>query len=223
LGTADLHMHSRYSDGYQTVSQILAHVERNTNLDVIAITDHNCIDGALLARDLIAKQQMRCQFIVGVEISTCEGHLLALNIEHIIPPDLSMADTIDSVHEQGGLAVVAHPTSRWCPSASTRTLYNLSSDKVHAPDGVEAVNASFAGVGSNNRVRKLNRSLFGWAELGGSDAHSQRAIGSGRTIFPGNTAAELIDAIRNCTTKAAGGRWPARSMVRYGVGVAVRR
>jgi predicted metal-dependent phosphoesterase TrpH len=223
LGTADLHMHSRYSDGYQTIGQILTHVERNTNLDVIAITDHDCIDGAFLARDLVAKQSMRLQLIVGAEISTRDGHLLALNIEHLIPAGLSMAETIDAVHEQGGLAVVAHPTSRWCPSASMRTLYTLATEKFHAPDGVEAINASFAGVGSNNRVHKLNRDVFHWAELGGSDAHSQRAIGSGRTTFPGNTATDMLNAIRNRTTVATGGRWPTRSVVRYGVGMAVRR
>src|SRR5262249_6720425 len=118
LGKADLHMHSTFSDGYQTVGDILTHVERATDLDVIAITDHDCIDGALVPRDLIAREQRLIQVIVGAEISTADGHLLALNIEHVIPAGLSMDETIIAVHEQGGVAVAAHPLSRWCSSAS---------------------------------------------------------------------------------------------------------
>jgi len=50
VGKADLHLHSTYSDGSQSVEAILKYVERYTDLDVIAITDHDCIEGALRAR-----------------------------------------------------------------------------------------------------------------------------------------------------------------------------
>jgi hypothetical protein len=139
--------------------------------------------------------------------------LLALNIEHIIPADLSMNDTIQAVHEQGGLAVVAHPLSRWCPSATMKTLRSFEEN---APEGLEVTNASFAGVGSNKRVRAINAFSFGWAELGGSDAHTVDAIGSSYTEFPGKTAAELIAAIRNRSTIACGSLWPKRTFARYG-------
>src|SRR5258708_21377874 len=148
-------MHSRYSDGYQSVANILDYVERATDLDVIAITDHDCIDGALLARDLITANS-RFQVIVGAEISTAEGHLLALNIEQLIPAGLSMEETIWAVHEQGGLAVVAHPLCRWCPSAHLRTLTSFT----HLPDGLAVHNASFAGIATSVRVRKLDRMPF---------------------------------------------------------------
>src|SRR5438132_10076773 len=52
LGKADLHMHSTYSDGIATIEQIFHHVQHNTNLDVIALTDHDVIEGSLRARDL---------------------------------------------------------------------------------------------------------------------------------------------------------------------------
>ena len=52
LGKADLHMHSTYSDGMATIEQILDRVQRETNLDVIALTDHDVIEGALRAREL---------------------------------------------------------------------------------------------------------------------------------------------------------------------------
>ncbi len=213
MGNADLHMHSTFSDGYHTVSTILTHVEQNTKLDVIAITDHDCIDGALLARDLVTKRNSRIQIITGAEISTRDGHLLALNIEHIIPADLSMIETVQAIHEQGGLAVVAHPLSRWCPSATMKTLLEL---KDHAPEGLEVTNGSFAGVGSNKRVRNVNNFDFGWAELGGSDAHTVDAIGSSYVEFPGTTAEELIAGICNRTTAACGNLWTKRTFARYG-------
>src|SRR5215467_2671773 len=78
LSRADLHIHSTYSDGIPTIEQILEHTERQTNLDVIAITDHNTIDGSRRARDLWARGSYRFDFVVGEEVSTNEGHLLAL-------------------------------------------------------------------------------------------------------------------------------------------------
>src|SRR5579884_2151025 len=108
-GRADLHMHSTYSDGIVTIEQILHHVEHSSKLDVIAITDHDTIEGALRARDLWSKRSYHFDFIVGEEITTNEGHLLALCIEKCIPPGLSIERSIDLVHEQGGLAIVAHP------------------------------------------------------------------------------------------------------------------
>ena len=81
LGKADLHMHSTYSDGIGTIEQILHHVQHYTNLDVIALTDHDVIEGSLRARDLWAKRNYRFDFVVGEEVSTKEGHMLALFIE----------------------------------------------------------------------------------------------------------------------------------------------
>src|SRR3974377_1748695 len=94
ISRADLHIHSTYSDGIPTIEQILKHTELHTDLNVIAITDHNVIDGSLRARDLWAKVSYRFDFIVGEEISTNEGHLLALFIEKLIPSRLSIERSI---------------------------------------------------------------------------------------------------------------------------------
>lgn len=214
MGTADLHMHSTWSDGREPISHILAHVAHATRLDVIAITDHDCIEGALHARDLAARRWSRIEIVIGAEISTREGHLLALGIEHLIPAGLSMAETIHHVHDQGGLAVVAHPLSRWCPSAARRVLEALANQPGDAPDGLETINGSFAGMGSNRRAGMLNRRRFGWAALGGSDAHTLAAIGSSFTYFPGHSTADLLAAIRERRTVACGGFWPTREFVR---------
>ncbi len=56
---------------------------------------------------------------------------------------------------------------------------------------------------------------FGWAELGGSDAHSQSAIGSSFTTFPGHTAEDVLAAIRACATISYGKRWPKKAISYY--------
>src|SRR5260370_16847060 len=109
-GRADLHMHSTYSDGIGSIQQILHHVEHNTDLDVIALTDHDVVEGALRARDLWARGDYRFDFIVGEEIGTREGHMLALFIEKRIPPNLSIQRSIDLLLNHPGFPLLApHP------------------------------------------------------------------------------------------------------------------
>jgi len=72
-GLADVHMHTNYSDGTGSVEEVLAFAQERTSLDVIAITDHDTIEGALRARDLAAERDYRFEVIVGEEISTREA------------------------------------------------------------------------------------------------------------------------------------------------------
>src|SRR5215469_14800679 len=102
-------MHTNYSDGTGSVEEVLAFAQEHTLLNVSAITDHDTIEVALRARDLTAKRNYRFEVIVGEEISTREGHLLALFLHEPVAPDQSIERSIDLVHEQGGLAIVAHP------------------------------------------------------------------------------------------------------------------
>ena len=142
LSRADLHIHSTYSDGIPTIEQILKHTELHTDLDVIAITDHNVIDGSLGARDLWARGSYRFDFIVGEEVSTNEGHLLALFIEKHIPSHLSMERSIDLIHDQGGLAIVVHPLNPlFRISCQREVLDRIYANKDLWLDGIETWNA----------------------------------------------------------------------------------
>lgn len=218
MGKADVHIHSTYSDGMASVADILAHVQAHTDLDVIAITDHDCIDGALRARELALHAHYRFQVMIGVEVSTRDGHLLALEVERPVPAGMGMADTIAAVHEQGGIAIVAHPLSRLCPSASLSVLETLAATAFTGLVGLEALNGSLAALGSSRRVRRLNRARFAWPNLGGSDAHTLGAIGCSHTAFPGQTRGALREAIKHDRVAAAGGMWPAAEMIRYALG-----
>ena len=220
-GKADIHMHSTYSDGCATIEQILDHVQNTTSLDVIAITDHDVIEGSLRARDLWSRGSYRFDFIVGEEVTTKEGHLLGLFLEKKVPSGLSMERSIDLIHEQGGLAIIAHPLHRLFRHSCQRDVM----DRIHASqqvyfDGIETWNASFCGIYANQVAMHVNRKIYGLSELGNSDAHALNSIGSGMTWFEGKNAAELRQAIAECRTAPGGKFWDVQDYaqwVRYSV------
>src|SRR5262245_43000742 len=107
-GRADLHVHSLWSDGAQSPTTLVKRAVRR--LDVLAITDHDEILGALAARQYAAaRPELGVEVVVGEEISTQNGHMLGLFLEERVPPGLTALTTIERIHAQGGLAVVAHP------------------------------------------------------------------------------------------------------------------
>jgi predicted metal-dependent phosphoesterase TrpH len=81
LGRADLHIHTLASDGTSSVAEILDFVDSQTELDVIGIADHERIDAALAAREMARERGCRFEVVVGEEVTTRGGHLLALFIE----------------------------------------------------------------------------------------------------------------------------------------------
>jgi predicted metal-dependent phosphoesterase TrpH len=208
LGRADLHIHSTYSDGLGTIQQILHHVQYNTDLDVIALTDHNVVEGALRARDLWARGNFHFDFIVGEEISTREGHMLALFIEKRIPPHLSIERSIDLVHEQGGLAIVAHPLNPLFRHSCQREVLDriFDNDAVWL-DGIETWNASFCGIYTNRQAMRINREVYAWPEVGNSDAHTLHAIGRGCTWFEGSKAQHVRASIESGVCAPGGKLW----------------
>lgn len=215
LGRADLHMHSTYSDGIGTIQQVLDYAQQRTNLDVIALTDHDVIEGALRARDLWARGNYRFDFVVGEEVSTKSGHLLALFIEKRIPPRLSMEESIDLIHEQGGLAVVAHPLNQlFRHSCPREVLDRIKMSNSVWLDGIETWNASFCGIYVNRVAMQSNRERYGWSELGNSDAHNLTAISSGYTWFSGSTAQDVRAAIEQGETAPGGKMWGMHDYLR---------
>lgn len=227
LGRADLHMHSTFSDGIGTIQQVLDYTQERTDLDVIALTDHDVIDGALRARDLWARGSYRFDFIVGEEVSTRSGHLLALFIEKLIPSGLSMEESIDLIHAQGGLAVVAHPLNQiFRHSCPRRVLDRIKASESVWLDGIETWNASFCGIYANRVAMQSNREQYGWPELGNSDAHTLSAIGSGCTWFPGKSALDVRLAIEQGETAPGGRLWGMNDYLRlagYHLGKQSRR
>lgn len=80
----DLHSHSKASDGQLTAKEL---VERaaNRQVDILALTDHDTVDGLILARQTIAEQNLTLTLINGIEVTTNwlnhEIHVVGLNID----------------------------------------------------------------------------------------------------------------------------------------------
>ncbi|MBA7597846.1 hypothetical protein ES703_04853 [subsurface metagenome] len=203
---ADIHIHSSIVDGMADVTQILEYVEENTDLDVIAITDHDRIEGSYQARELAAKRGYRFEVVTGMEVTTQEGHLLALYLESPAPSFEPLAETIEAIHSQGGLCIVPHPMSWLTESVTRQSLEKIVASNEHGLylDGIETINATIAGRISNPKAKRFNHK-YKLAETGGSDAHFLTVIGSSITLFPGRSAEELKQSILHQTTRAAKG------------------
>lgn len=106
MSKADLHIHTRVSDGLATVDRVLAYVQEETDLDVIALTDHEDATGGLRARELAAKHNYRFEVVVGAEVTTLQGHLLALFIESAPKSFRRVESALDTIHAQDRKSVV---------------------------------------------------------------------------------------------------------------------
>jgi predicted metal-dependent phosphoesterase TrpH len=195
-GRADLHIHTLASDGVSGVEEILAHVMQHTQLDVIAVADHERVDAAHAARAIARARDLPVDVVIGEEVSTRGGHLLALFIEEPIPPLKSLRESIGLVHEQGGIAIPAHPLFPYPMCAQSWTLRGLltARDPRVRPDGVEAFNPTTFGRPVHRRVVAF-AAEHGLAVVGNSDAHEAESVGIGWTTFPGHTAEDVRTAI----------------------------
>jgi predicted metal-dependent phosphoesterase TrpH len=215
---ADLHIHTRVSDGLATVEAVLEYVERNTDLKVVAITDHEDAAGGLRARELAAQRRYRFEVVPGAEVTTMQGHLLALFVETTPRSFRRVESTLEAIHGQGGLAVVPHPMSWLTRSLSERTIDRICARAEAGVvfDGIETRNPSPAGRVTGARTRALNNSTWRLAEVGGSDAHHLIHIGTGWTEFEGAGVEDLRAAIRAGTSAAAMSRYPGTREVGFG-------
>jgi predicted metal-dependent phosphoesterase TrpH len=200
LGRADLHIHTMASDGTAAVVDILDHVEANTELDVIAITDHERIDAALAGRSMARDRGLRFEVVIGEEVTTLGGHLLALWIESPIKPFRSLRSTIAAVHDQGGIAIPAHPLVPYPLCAQGFVLRRLLADDPRfRPDAIEAFNPTTLGRPWHGRVVRFAEQ-HELARVGNSDAHDLESIGIGYSTFQGRTGDDLRAAITARTT-----------------------
>ncbi len=201
MGLADLHMHTIYSyDGTATVPAVLKRA-RQAGLDVIAITDHDEIRGALLAEQLAPKFGL--EVIPGVEITTAEGDLLGLGIQKAVPAGLPLVETLLRIGKQGGYAIAPHPMATGMGMKSLN-FYSVRKavrhpEAGHVLLGIETYNATAIDRESRMFAEVLSYRT-GLARTGSSDAHALDAIGLGATEFPGSTAAEFLCALQEGTT-----------------------
>jgi len=186
----DLHVHTCYSrDSSITLKQVVSFAKKR-GLDGVAITDHNTVKGALKmkTRDIIV--------IPGIEISTLNGHLLGLNLTTLIPAKLGIEETIQLIHDAGGIAVAPHPTAFYKSPPSR---------KVSSYDAIEVMNASSVPFSILTHYSRKFAENLGLPQTGGSDSHYAPEIGTAYTMVKSGAAVdEIVSTIKKGKVSAMG-------------------
>jgi predicted metal-dependent phosphoesterase TrpH len=187
----DFHVHSCYShDGLASPAAIIAAC-RSAGLDKIALTDHNTIQGALALRDMAPDL-----IIVGEEIRTDSGELLALFVREEVPAGLAVGEAIRRLRAQGAVIGVSHPVDRLRREAMGLENVLRIIDQV---DFLETYNSRCLFAADNQRAAELAAAhhLPGSA---GSDAHNAGHIGRACVEMPAfSDAASFLASLRQGT------------------------
>jgi len=199
----DLHCHTNASpDSLNSLDAILHRMDQR-RIDVLAITDHNLIYAAL---DF--QRQAPERFLVGEEIKTSEGELLALFISELVPPWLSPEETIDLVHEQDGLVGASHPLDRVRREAMGGQVLDAIH---HRLDFVEVMNARVLFPRDNRRARE-KAARWGLPGSAGSDAHVPFEVGRCYVEMPSfDGPQDFLD----CLAQAQIGGWVSSPLVHF--------
>ena len=175
----DLHCHTSASfDSLASPASVVGAAAAR-GLTHLAITDHGTLDGALRARDAAPAG---LTVLVGEEIRTTDGDLIAVFLESAVPNGLPPAEAIAAIRAQGGLVGVPHPFDRFRGSVGRgEALTALSGDV----DWIEAWNARILVGDGNVRAAELAASL-GVPGVAVSDAHTTVEVGVASTVLQGD-------------------------------------
>ncbi len=188
----DLHVHSIYSDDSDMTLKDIIKTAEFKELDGIALLDHNTLEGYFklkkLDTDLI--------IVPAMEVSTLEGHVMALGVQEEIEERLSIIETTERIREVGGLSIAVHPHRFWSGLGEKNVRDNDW-------DGIEGLNARSCGR-KNKKAQKMADEL-GLAITGGSDAHRMKSIGEAYTIFDGvGDWEDVIEDVKKGDTEVGG-------------------
>jgi len=203
----DMHTHSRYSRDSRLDPRDIVRKARSLGLDGIALTDHNAVEGAKVAKEY-AKEFEGFVVLGATEVSTAEGHILGYGVTETIPRDLAPQDTVERIEAQGGVAVAAHPYRFWSGLGERATLgtdlmiYEIQNARTTRRGNWRAANLATKG---------------GKGRTGGSDSHFIDEIGGAVTVFDENLQRQddILQALASRRTGAEGKDRGARATLRY--------
>jgi len=168
----DLHIHSQYSeDAIGSPKEIIKSLKKK-GLQGMAITDHNTVEGGLKAVKIAPKDFI---IIPGIEISTADGHMLALNVEKNIARNLSIQETVEKILEQCGIPIVPHLLRNM--SGIKKEKLKTTHQKINA---IEVFNACSMPK-TNLKITKIAKE-FNLGGTGGSDSHDPAYAGYAYTV-----------------------------------------
>jgi predicted metal-dependent phosphoesterase TrpH len=192
----DLHIHSKYSeDAKGTPKEIIKSLKKK-GINGMSITDHNTIKGSLEALKIKPKDFI---IIPGVEISTLDGHILAINIKENILSKQSIEITIENIIDKGGIPIIPH-VYRNMSGIKKRKLNNIK-NKINT---IEVFNSCSQPITNLKMAELAKKNNFGGT--GGSDTHEPQYAGYGYTTIDTNDVNidSIISKINNKKTWGEG-------------------
>jgi hypothetical protein len=195
----DLHVHTVGSPDAHTRREDLPAIIRGRGLDGVAVTEHNKFD----------PPKLDALILPGVEISSRDGHILALGVHENIPARLPADETIRLIHSQDAVAIIPHPYDPVCQCVKISRLKT-------PPDAVETVNADALSFHISNWLARRDARAFKLPQVGGSDSHIPQTIGDAYTVFDvsSRSPGDLLDAVRSGKVRAEGHATSIRNKLR---------
>lgn len=192
----DLHVHTIYSsDSFITPKQLVFYAKKR-GLDGVAVTDHDRLDSAMKIR-----RETDFLIVPGMEISSADGHIVALNVGETIPKGLRSEDTVERIHRAGGIAIACHPATFFKGSLGEHVTRNF--------DAIEVINSSALPFGFSQKRSEELASRLGVARVAGTDAHFAPEIGYAFTMIDAQpNVEEMASAIKNGKCEPFGGAIP---------------
>ena len=197
----DLHNHTHWSKDCVSRFEMILKRCQQRGIDKIAITDHNTADGAL-AMQKIAPERV----IVGEEIMTTQGEILAYFVRESVPAGLTPEDTIQRLRDQGAVISVSHPFDRFRKGAWEEADLLRIIDKV---DAIEIFNARCILAEDNDKALAFaqQHEVLGTV---GSDAHISAEYGKAMTVMRpfAHAPEDFLDALQTAGyIKRLSGSW----------------
>jgi predicted metal-dependent phosphoesterase TrpH len=207
----DLHVHTEHSRDSVNSIKVVNERCRALKLDGYAICDHNTLAGL----NPTHYDEFDLVIVPGLEVTARGAHVLCLQPSNVIKPGLSISETVDAIHNQGGTAVLAHPLSLLKSWVNIKEVLNANLD------AVEVANAA---QWPFNYIRGRNESLaskLGLPVTGGSDSHIPETIGRSYTVVDTDSRdiEDILKAIKAGRTESFGMgiSWHERGLKLYRV------
>ena len=206
----ELHVHSNLSDGIDSVSTLLREALKK-KIDVISITDHDTLEGSLIALEIVEKEDLPLTILPGYELSAKEGHLLVFGeadrIE-VLEKGIGIREATEELRRRNCLTALAHPYQFY------RNGVPRPSKVVSAVEAVEVFNARSV-IPFFNRMALRLAKKYGKSCIAGSDAHSKEGVGFGVTIIHTKSKVrDILEEIRAGNTRLNSKMFPLRRILK---------
>jgi predicted metal-dependent phosphoesterase TrpH len=185
---ADLHVHTTYSKDSLITPQELIYYAKRRGLNAVAVTDHNSLAGAYK----IAKDTPDFLVIPGMEVSSSDGHIVALNVPELIPRGFTAVETVEKIHAAGGVAIACHPFVYFKGCLREHVCASF--------DAIEVINARAFPFQTSVKKAQEAAQRLNLSRVAGTDAHYGPQIGYGYTVI--EAEAPTVEAV--CRAIVAG-------------------